>query len=314
MADFTTVLTGTAQVDDSIITGWAAGFINAAAQADQLTPLANIKVDLGAASININKYEKLALATTPLNEREDIASVALSDSKVTLTPAEYGTAVTVTQLASLQTGGKVDLAAAQMVGFSMGETRNQLATLALEASSNIIIPGAGTEAGLLAADVMTGSLLNKVYNKMKRGLVQPLPGLDGLYAASMHDDVIHDLREASGTGSWQDLSKFTESQVAALPRNAVGIFKGFVILSNSHASYGDQTGAGTVDAYKSSFFGFNGLGYAESSAPGLVFTGPFDTLGRFVNVGWKGTFQYKIVDTNAVWTTLTASSVGANAA
>ena len=313
MADFTTVMTGTAQVDDSIITGWAAGFINAAAQADQLTPLANIKVDLGAASININKYDKLALATTALNEREDVTSVAMVDSKVVLTPAEYGNAVTVTELSSIQTGGKVDIASAQMIGMNMGETRNKLATLALEASSNVVIPGVGTEAGLVAGDIMTPALLNRMYNKLKRALVLPLPGLNGLYAASMHDDVIHDLRNGTDAGSWQDLSKFTPEQAASLPSNAIGVFKGFLILSNSHATYADQTGAGLIDAYKSSFFGFNGLGYAESRTPGLVFTGPFDKLGRFVNVGWKGTFQYKIVDTDAVWTALTASSVGANA-
>ena len=314
MADYTSVMTGTAEVDDSIITGWAAGFISAAAQADQITPLANIKVQPGAATININKFDKIALATTPLTEREDVTSTALVDHKVALTPVEYGAAVTTTTLASLQTGGKVDLAAAQMIGMNLGETRNKLATLALEASTNVIIPGAGTEAGLVSTDVMSPSLLNKVYNKMKRALVPTLPGLPGLYAALMHDDVIHDLREGTGAGSWQDLSKFTPEQAAMLPMNAIGVFKGFLILSNSHCSFGDQTGAGTVDAYKSSFGGANGLGDAEASAPGLTFTGPFDKLGRFVNVGHYGVYCYKIVDTDAVWSTLTASSVGANAA
>lgn len=313
MADFTTVMTGTAQVDDSIIEGWAAGFISAAAQADELTQFANIKVQPGAATININKYDKLAVATTPLNEREDVTSAALSDAKIPLTPAEYGNAVTVTELASLQTGGKVDLAAAQMVGVNMGETRNKLATLALEASSNVYIPGAGTEAGLLATDVMSRAVLARMYNKMKRINVPTIPGL-GLYVASMHDDVIHDLREDVSDGSWTDISKYTGPMAGMLPQNAMAVYKGFLILSNSHATFADQSGAGTVDAYKSSFFGFNGLGYAESRTPGMVFTGPFDKLGRFVNVGWKGTFQYKIVDTDAVWTTLTASSVGGNAA
>lgn len=314
MADFTQVMTGTAEVDDSIIEAWASGFINSAAQADQITPLTNIVVQPNAATIYINKYDKLALATTPLVEKEDPVSQALVDSKVALTPAEYGTVVTTTALASLQTGGKVDLAAAQMVGMNLGETRNKLATLALEASTNVLVAGDKTEATLAATDIMTPTLLNRVYNKMRRGLIPTLPGLPGLYAALLHDDVIHDLREGTGAGSWQDLSKFTESQVAQLPTNAIGVFKGFLILSNSHASFADQTGAGTVDAYKSTFFGFNGLGYAESKAPVMTFTGPFDKLGRNVNVGHYGVYQYKIVDPAAVWTTLSASSIGANAA
>ena len=42
------------------------------------------------------------------------------------------------------------------------------------------------------------------------------------------------------------------------------------------------------------------------------FAGPFDKLNRFVNIGWKGALEYKIVDDDALILGTCASSVGAN--
>ena len=304
---YTTAMTTVADVDSSILTAFDAGFIVAAEQADVMTPFVQYRADIGAKAIEFPKYATLAAATTPLTEDEDVASEALVDSKVTFLPVEYGKVVTKTALASLQTGGKADLAAARLVGQNVGRTQNILAVRALEASSNVIIPGAGTEAGLLAGDVMSATLLNKVYNKLARASIPMLA--DNLYVAFMHDDVIADLRAGASAGDWTDVVKYATPDTAL--RNEVGIYKGFRIVRNNDCAFADQTGAGTVDAYKSSFMGFNGLGLAVSKAPGLVITSS-DKLNRFVNVGWHGVMKFGIVDTDAVWTTLTASSLGAN--
>lgn len=304
---YTTVMTTVADVDESLVTAFDAGFIVAAEQGDVMTPFVQMKMDIGAKAIEFPKYGKLAAATTPLTEDVDPASEALVDSKVTFLPAEYGKVVTKTSLASLQTGGKVDLAAARLVGDNVARTQNVLAIRALEASSNIYIPGAGTEAGLLVGDVMSAAILNKIYNKLAR---INIPMLDGLYVAFMHDDVITDLRAGASAGDWTDVVKYATPETALL--NEVGIYKGFRIVRNNDCAFADQSGAGTIDAYKSSFIGFNALGLAVSKAPGMVVTSS-DKLNRFVNVGWHGVMKYGIIDTDAVFTTLTASSVGANA-
>lgn len=306
---FSTVMTTVADVNESIITAFDAGFIVAAEQSDVMSPFVQYRADIGAKAIEFPKYATLAPAVTPLTEDDDVVSEALVDGKITFIPAEYGKVVTKTALASLQTGGKADIAAARLVGQNVGRTQNILAIRALETSANILLPaGVANEAALAAGDVMSSTILNRVYNKLARESIPMMA--DNLYVAFMHDDVITDLRAGAAAGDWTDVVKYATPETAL--RNEVGVYKGFRIVRNNDCAFVDQSGAGLVDSYKSSFIGFNALGLAVSKAPGLVLTSS-DKLNRFVNVGWHGVMQYGIVDTAAVFSTLTASSVGANA-
>jgi N4-gp56 family major capsid protein len=305
---FTTTMTTVTDLDDSIVLAFEAGFIVAAEQGDVMSPFVQYRADINAKSIQFPKYNKLAPATTPLTEDEDVASTAMVDAPILFTPTEYGRVVTRTALASLQTGGKADLAAARLVGDNVSRTLNVLATRALEATTNVMTVGDKTEANILAGDVITGANLNRVYNKLARASIPALS--DGLYVAIMHDDVINDLRAGAAAGDWTDVVKYARPEEALT--NEVGVYKGFRIIRNNDCAFVDQTGAGTVDVYDSCFFGFNALGLAVSRAPGLVIT-QTDKLNRFLNVGWYGVHQHKIVDMDAVWKFRCASSVGANA-
>lgn len=312
MADFTTVMTGTAEVDDSIVKEYEKFFLLALAAQGVADQFVSYRREIGAESISLPKYDQLALATTPLTEKEDIASVALSDSKVVFTPAEYGNAVTTTKLANLQTAGMSDVAAAQMVGINAGRTLNRLGLLALDASTNIIYADGGVaDATITATDVMSPDLMGEVFNKLARESVEGLPQAQGDYVMIAHDDVIHDLREGTAAGTWQDVHKY------AIPgqilKNEVGMFKGFRVIRDNLSTLNADAGAGgTVDVYTSYFLGFNALGKAMSQDVKQVFSGPFDKLGRFVNYGWHGVLKYGIVEPKAVWTVHSASSVGAN--
>jgi N4-gp56 family major capsid protein len=156
----------------------------------------------------------------------------------------------------------------------------------------------------VASDVF----LNYFYNKLARASV---PMIDGSYIMVAHDDVIADLREATGTGSWVDVSKYSTPETVL--KNEVGMYKGFRVVRDNNASFADQTGAGTVDLYNSYFFGFNALGKATSQEGRMVATGPFDKLNRFVNLGWYEVSAYGIIDQDALWLGKSASSKGANA-
>jgi N4-gp56 family major capsid protein len=201
------------------------------------------------------------------------------------------------------------MAAARLVGINMGRTLDKLALLAAEASSNSLTVDGGAASALAASDVMTVAFLNKIYNKLARGSVPALA--EGMYIAVLHDDVIHDLREATGAGSWQDINKYSSS--VEVLKNEVGSLGGFRIVRNNHCTITADEGETAVDTYKSVFMGFNALGKAVSKEAGMVMTGPFDKLNRFVNVGWHGVLKYGIVDQDALWVGVTASSVGSNA-
>jgi N4-gp56 family major capsid protein len=269
---------------------------------------ATYKASISAKSIEFPKYAQLALATTPLDEDDDVTSEAMSDSQIILTPAEYGNVVTRTSLAQLQSGDRVDLAAARLVGMNMGRTMDKLAILSLDASSNSATVDGGAESALTAGDVMTVSFLNALYNKLARASVQPLS--DGMYVCVMHDDVIHDLRNSAGSGSWVDINKYARPESVLM--NEVGMLCGFKIVRDNHATLTADAGDALVDTYRSYALGFNAFGKAVSQESQMVISGPYDKLSRFLNIGWKGCFQYKIVDQDALWMGITASSVGVN--
>lgn len=311
MADFTVNMTGTVELPDTAITLEAvADFIVAYQQANVIDQFVEYSQQIGAKSIAFPRFDLLAPAITPLNEREDVTSAALSESNIILTPAEYGNVVTTTSLADIRSGGSALRAAVQLVARNMAESTNIIATRALEATTNAFTADGGLEADLTAGDVMTRALLNKVYNKLARANV-PKHSATGTYVAFLHEDQIHDLREESSAGSWVDVNKYN-NEIPVL-NNEVGMLGGFRIVQNNHSLVSADGGASAVDTYTASFLGFNGLGKAESMVPEMRMTGPFDKLGRFVNIGWYGVFQYKIIEPAAVWKVITASSVGANA-
>lgn len=303
---FTTNMTGTTQLDDSILTAFDQGFMLASYQANVMEQFAS-KATIVGGSYQIPRYTQLTVDTTPLTEDTDPTSEAMADTKVVFTPAEYGKVVTKTLLASLQTGGKADLAAAQLVGINAGRVRNKLACLALDASTNVRIVNGVAEGSVASpADVLDRDEVNRAYNKLAR-LSVPMVG--DQYVGIAHEDVLFDIRGDTSAGSWTDVSKYATPSTVL--QNEVGMFGGFRWIRNNDATFADQTGAGTVDVYNSYFIGFNALGVAVSKEPTLTFTST-DKLGRFINVGWIGVMQYKIVESDAVYLVRSASSVGAN--
>ena len=307
---FTINLSGTAQVDDSIRKEFDAEFRVALAEQGAAAQFASLKRDFEAESISLPKYDQLALATTPLVETDDLDSESMVDSKVLVNPKEYGKVVTTTKLASLQTAGMADRAAARLVGINAGRTDNKLAILALDASTNVIYAdGAGT-ATITATDIMTGTLMGQAFNKLARK--EALGVANGDYVMLAHDDVIHDLREATGAASWIDVHKYALPETAL--RNEVGMYKGIRVVRDNLTTIKVDAGAGaTVDVYVSHVLGFNAFGKGSSMDIEMRATGPYDKLNRFVNLGWYGVFEYKIVEQEALWTIESASSVGNNA-
>jgi len=305
MADFTQVLTGTAQVDDSIIQEFEAQFLLSQAEQGVADQFVSWRKDIGAKSISIPKYDHLALATTPLNEREDVESEALSDTEILFTPSEYGNVVTTTKLANLQTGGKADLAAARLVGINAGRTQNRLALIAMDGASQVLFGDGANFDAITQAGIMSPSIMGAAYNKLARK--NSIGVVNGDFVMIAHDDVIHDLREGTAAGTWQDVHKYAIP--SEILKNEVGMYKGFRVIRDNLSTIASNVG--DVQVYNSYFMGYNALGKAMSQEVMVRLTGPFDKLGRFVNVGWHGVLQYGIVEQDALVIARTASSLNA---
>lgn len=306
---FTINLSGSAQVDDSVVKEFDAEFRVALAEQGSAAQFATIKKDFQAESISLPKYDQLALATTPLVEDTDPDSEAMVDSKVVITPQEYGKVVTTTKLANLQTAGMADRAAARLVGINAGRTENKLALLAMDASSNVIYADGLGQATMVATDVMSATLLGQAFNKLARA--NALGVANGDYVMIAHDDVIHDIREQSGANSFIDAHKYSLPE--NLLKNEVGMYKGFRIIRDNLSTIITDGGVGGVDVYRSYAIGFNAFGVGKSLPIEMRATGPYDKLNRFINLGHYGVYNFKIVEQEALWTIESASSVGDNA-
>lgn len=308
---FTTNMSGTVALDNNSILAFDQAFILEAEQGQVLDAnIVDVMEMIDAKSFSFPKYGALTPTATPLTELDDVTSEAMSDTEVILTPAEYGNVVTTTLLSNLQSGGRTNVGAAALAGRNAARSQDLLAMSVMDAGGTEVLPdGVASEAALAATDVVDGAFLEKVYNSLARGSI-PFSA-DGMYVAVMHDDCISDIREDSAAGGgWTDINKY--SQVDRLLRNEVGMYKGFRIIRQNDATLTADGGAATVDSYRSYFLGFNGLGKAISKPVGLTVTGPFDKLGRFLNIGWHGCYGYSLVDTDAVRVGVTASSRGAN--
>jgi len=308
MADLYANTTDTASLDQSQLTLLSKAFLIAAEDNMVVNDVATIKENIGGKAIDIIKYPKLTPSVTALTESEEVASTQLTDSKVTLQPLEYGQVVTQTSLSSLHSGGMADLAVAEVVGKAMAESWNKLGIQTLEGSSNEAFVTAANEGALAAANVMTGGALLKQYTALSAANVPKFGG--DAYVAIMHPHVVHDLLNATGAGSWQDVSKYSND--VRVFKNEIGMFSGFRIIQSTGVSINADAGASTCDTYHTACVGVNGLGIGVSKQPNMTITGPYDKLGRMVHVGWYGVYDMEIVDTDAVRLITSASSQGAN--
>jgi N4-gp56 family major capsid protein len=308
---FTTNMTGTTQLDNNAVIAYDQAFILENEQGQVLdSNIVDVMEMIDAKSFNFPRYGALTPTSTPLTEDADVTSEAMADTEIVITPAEFGNVVTTTLLSNLQSGGRTNVGAAALAGKNAARSQDLRAMAIMDAGGTEVLPdGVAAEANLAATDVVDAAFLEKVYNQLARASV-PFSA-DGLYVAVMHDDCISDIREDSAAGGgWTDINKYN-NQMPVL-RNEVGIYKGFRIVRQNDATLTADGGATTVDSYRSYFLGFNGLGKAISKPVGLTITGPFDKLGRFLNIGWHGAYEYAIVEPNAVRVGVTASSRGAN--
>ena len=250
------------------------------------------KKQINAKSIDFVKYSKLGYQTTALTDGTDPDAVAMSDSKVTFTPAEYGAVITTTSLASLQSGGKADLGASQVVARSMAESSNRLGLIAGQSGSNL---KNGSSA------VLTEALINEMYYNLVKANAEKFDG--DSYVAIVHPAIANLVANLSG---WQDTQKYADAM--EILKNEVGFFKGFRFISSSGMPF---TGTGVNAVHKSIFMGRNALGKAESKPASLRITGPYDKLGRMLNVGWYGVFAYGVVDNDALQVCSSKATLGA---
>jgi len=193
-------------------------------------------------SVVFSIYSDLAQATSPLTEASDVSSIALGNpSQVTVTLVEYGSAVTTTKKLNLTSFNDVDSALADIIAYNAADSIDNVVGQVLCAGTNAIYGGSATStATVVPASIMTVAKIRQAVTELRTG--KALPRMGELYAAYVHPRQAADLRAESGTGGFQELTKYVDR--TPFVAGAVGVIEGAYIVETARVLNGLSLAAG----------------------------------------------------------------------
>lgn len=183
-------------------------------------------------SVVFSIYSDLAQATSTLSESTDVSSIALGNpSQVTVTLNEYGSAVTTTKKLNLTSFNDVDAALADIIAYNAADSIDNVVGQVLSAGTNVIYATGGStdpssSATVEPSDVITVNDIRNAVVSLRTN--KALPRMGELYAAYLHPRQSADLRAETGTGGFQDLTKYVER--TPFVAGAVGAIEGAYIV------------------------------------------------------------------------------------
>lgn len=266
-------------------------------------------------AVQFNIYNDLSQATSALTETSDVTAVALGDSTVTVTLAEYGNAVITTAKLRGTSFLNVDADAANIIGYNMVDSIDKVVSDVANGGTNVSYGGsAGSRAAVAAGDIITADKARAAVADLRTASA---PGFEnGNYLGMVHPDVAYDLRSETAV---TDVIAFQIRQDATSVRNgSIGVFGGIEWIENPRAGLLADAGSGTTDVYQTLICGRQALAKAFSRAPGfgedpsVVFGPVTDTLRRFNPVGWYHLVGYGRFREASLQRIETSSSIGAN--
>jgi N4-gp56 family major capsid protein len=268
-------------------------------------------------SVAFTIFSELADATSTLSETTDVTAVAMADSQVTVTLAEYGNTINTTAKLRGTSFLDVDAVAANLIGYNAGSSIDTVVANILKEATNVIYGGGGattptTNATVQAEDIIEANDVRKATAQLRGSKAQTF---NGMYMGFIHPDVSYDLRRETGAQSWRDPHNYVDT--ANIYNGEIGAFEAVRFIETPRAPL-DLTGgsASTVDLYSTLIMGRQSLAKAHSITDGngaypKVVRGPvIDSLMRFNPIGWYWLGGYGIFRQAAIRVLNTSSSLG----
>ena len=195
-------------------------------------------------SVVFSIYSDLAQATSTLTETSDVSSIALGNpSQVTVTLNEYGSAVTTTKKLNLTSFNDVDSALADIIAYNAADSLDNVVGQTLVGGTNVIYGGSATSsASVVAASTMAVADIRQAVTELRTN--KALPRMGELYAAYVHPRQAADLRAESGTGGFQELTKYVDR--TPFVAGAVGVIEGAYIVETPRVLNGLKLAAGVT--------------------------------------------------------------------
>jgi N4-gp56 family major capsid protein len=198
-------------------------------------------------SVVFSIYSDLAQATSTLTESSDVSSIALGNpSQVTVTLAEYGSAVSTTKKLNLTSFNDVDSALADIIAYNAADSIDNVVGQVLCAGTNVIYANgpSGTvptaSSAVLPVDTITTADIRNAVVTLRTN--KALPRIGELYAAYLHPRQSADLRAETGSGGFQDLTKFVDR--TPFVAGAVGVLEGAFVVETPRVLNGLNLAAG----------------------------------------------------------------------
>lgn len=301
-------LTGTSAISNLVQTAYDQYVRMALRSIPVMRALADVKPvqqAMPGSSVVFSIYSDLAQATSTLTEATDVSSIALGNpTNIPVTLQEYGSAVTTTKKLNLTSFNDVDQALADIIAYNAADSIDAVVASVLTAGSNVLYAGTATStAGITATQKMTVSLVRQAVTELRTN--KALPRIGELYAAYMHPRQTADLRAETGTGGFQDLSKYVDR--TPFVAGAVGVIEGAFVVETPRVPYASN---GTTNVYKAVIAGREALAEAMGQDISTVIGPQIDALRRFHTIGWYYFGGWSLLRQAAIYRIETAATNG----
>ncbi len=310
-------LTGTSAISRLVQTAYDQYVRMALRSIPVMRSLADVKPvqqAMPGSSVVFSIYSDLAQATSTLSESSDVSSIALGNpSQVTVTLNEYGSAVTTTKKLNLTSFNDVDSALADIIAYNAADSIDNVVGQVLSAGTNVLYANgpSGTaptsSATVLPGDTMSVADIRNAVVSLRTN--KALPRMGELYAAYLHPRQSADLRAETGTGGFQELTKYVER--TPFVAGAVGVIEGAFIVETPRVLNGLKLAAGITPtvAITNVALTSNVVTITTAVAHGLG-VNQVVTVAATTNTAVNGTFTVASVPSTTTFTyALTASNI-----
>jgi N4-gp56 family major capsid protein len=292
---------------------------------DQAADVMPTAQSMPGSAVTFTIFSDLAPATSTLNEVTDVTPVALSDSQVTVTLAEYGNAVVTTAKLRGTSFLDVDSSAANIVGYNAGDSIDRVVRDVLAGGSNVSYATGGATAPSSRTTVQPDDTLSAsdVRKEVARLRAANVATFNGTYLSFIHPDVSYDFRAETDAAGWRTPANNVNPQ--GIYNGEIGQFESVRFIETPRgpvfANASDGSGsAGTIDVYGTLIMGRQALAKAHSitdgngATPKIVRGNVTDLLMRLQPLGWYWLGGYGRFREASLRRIESASSIGANAA
>ena len=256
-------------------------------------------------SVVFSIYSDLAAATSTLTETSDVSSIALGNpTQVTVTLQEYGSAVTTTKKLNLTSFNDVDAALADIIAYNAADSLDQVVASVLTGGSNVIYASSATSTNTITAGMtITTADIREAVVQLRTN--KAVPRIGELYAAYLHPRQSADLRAETGTGGFQDLSKYVDR--TPFVAGAVGVLEGAFVVETPRVPF--AANSGSVNVYKAIVAGREALAEAKGQDISTVIGPEIDALRRFRTIGWYFFGGWSLLRQAAIYRIESATSI-----